>query len=57
MTKAETVIMRKRKIKVPSYRNVGYESKIISKYNSKANFIEEKFMPNVTVRQNQSQNQ
>jgi len=26
MTKAETVIMRKRKIKVPSYRNGGYES-------------------------------
>ena len=57
MTKAETVIMRKRKIKVPSNRNGGYESLIISKYNSNANFIEEKFMPNVTVRQNQSQNQ
>lgn len=26
MTKAETVIMRKREIKVPSYRNGGYES-------------------------------
>lgn len=57
MTKAETVIMRKREVKVPSYRNGGYESLIISKYNSNANFIEEKFMPNITVRQNQSQNQ
>jgi len=26
MTKAETVIIRKREIKVPSYRNGGYES-------------------------------